>query len=284
MKKYAAITMDVEDWYTNDYFLDCKGTDSNYHMLDGLDVLVGLLDKNSIPATFFALTEILPFVGNSLVEAEKNGSEVALHGLTHNRPLTMTLDEFKDQITKAKKLIEDCVGHEVFGYRAPTYAINDEHLDIIRNLGFKYDSSKVAHSLNPHYGTLNLPSFTEVQKNIWIDKAFCEFGISTEEFIGKRFPIGGGYIRMLPWSFNFHQLKKYTADGAFYIMYIHPFELSSKCVPKVRDASLTGKIRANVGRKGCDIKIQKIIDLLKSRGYEFVTLGSLRKKVLNGGH
>lgn len=85
---------------------------------------------------------------------------------------------------------------------------------------------------------------------------------------------------MLPWSFNLHQLKSYTADGSFYILYIHPFELSSKAVPKVKDASLTDKIRANTGRKGCDKKIQKIIDLLKSRNYEFVTLRGLREKII----
>ena len=171
--KYAAITMDVEDWYTNDYFLECKGTDPDYHMLDGLDVLVNLLSDNDIPATFFTLTEVLPIVGKSLVEAEKLGSEVAVHGLTHNRPLTMALTEFREQVRKAKDIIEDCVGHEVIGYRAPTYAINDEHLDIIKELGFKYDSSKVAHSLNPHYGTLDLPDFREIQRNIWCDGDFC---------------------------------------------------------------------------------------------------------------
>lgn len=280
MNKYAAITMDVEDWYTNDYFLECNGTDPNYHMLDGLDVLIHLLSDNLIPATFFTLTEVLPFVGKSLVQAEKNGSEVAVHGLTHNRPVTMGIEEFEVQVSKAKTLIEECVGHEVIGYRAPTYGIDDDRLQVIRNLGFKYDSSKVAQSLNPHYGTLNLPSFKEVQKNIWTDKDFCEFGISTEEFIGKRFPIGGGYIRMLPWAFNVHQLKKYTDDGSFYILYIHPFELSSKSVPRVSDSSFTSKIRANVGRKGCKNKIQKIISMLKARDYEFVTLGSLREKVI----
>lgn len=77
-----------------------------------------------------------------------------------------------------------------------------------------------------------------------------------------------------------HQLKKYTDDGSFYILYIHPFELSSKSVPKVTDASLTSKIRANTGLKGTDKKIQKIIDLLKSRKYEFVTLGGLREKII----
>lgn len=272
--------MDVEDWYTNDYFLECKGTDPSYHMLDGLDVLISLLSDNHIPATFFTLTEVLPIVRNSLKEAERLGSEVAVHGLTHNRPVTMNIEDFSEQISKAKELVEDCVGHEVIGYRAPTYGIDDERLQVIRDLGFKYDSSKVAQSLNPHYGTLNLPSFTEVQKNIWIDNDFCEFGISTEKFMGKRFPIGGGYIRMLPWSFNVHQLKKYTEGGNFYILYIHPFELSTKPVPKVSDSNFTSKIRANMGRKGCDKKIQKIIDLLKSRDYEFVTLGSLREKVL----
>ena len=196
--KYAAITMDVEDWYTNDYFLDCKGTDSSYHMLDGLDRLVEILNANLIPATFFTLTEVLPLVGATLRNAP---GEVACHGYTHNRPVTMTVQEFKGQIEKAKGIIEDCIGHEVIGYRAPTYGIDDERLDVVRNLGFKYDSSKVAHSLNPHYGTLNLQTYTEIQKNIWRDGDFCEFGISTQDFLGKHLPIGGGYIRMLPWRF-----------------------------------------------------------------------------------
>lgn len=280
MQKYAAITMDVEDWYTNDYFLECKGTDPNYHMLDGLDVLLQILSDNQIPATFFTLTEVLGMVGRQLREAENMGSEVAVHGYTHNRPLTMEIEEFRGQLVKAKRIIEDCAGHEVIGYRAPTYGIDDDRLEVVRSLGFKYDSSKVAHSLNPHYGELRLPGFTEVQRNVWKNDGFCEFGISTQDFLGKHLPIGGGYIRMLPWSFNLHQLRRYISDGSFYILYIHPFELSSKAVPKVQDARLTDKIRANTGRKGCDRKIQKIIDLLKDRGYEFVTLGGLREKVL----
>lgn len=280
MQKYAAITMDVEDWYTNDYFLECKGTDPTYHMLDGLDVLLQLLSDKHIPATFFTLTEVLKSVGGELREAEKTGSEVACHGFTHNRPLTMSPSHFREEIVKAKGIIEDCVGHEVIGYRAPTYGIDDERLEIVRDLGFKYDSSKVAHSLNPHYGELKLGGYEEIQKNIWRDGDFCEFGISTQEFLGKQLPIGGGYIRMLPWSFNLHQLKKYTADGSFYILYIHPFELSPKAVPKVKDASLTDKIRANTGRKDCDRKIQKIINLLQDRNYEFVTLRGLREKII----
>jgi len=95
MQKYAAITMDVEDWYTNDYFLDCKGTDPTYHMLDGLTALRVILERNNIPATFFTLTEVLPLVGSELREVEKSGSEVACHGYTHNRPLTMTVPEFE---------------------------------------------------------------------------------------------------------------------------------------------------------------------------------------------
>ena len=167
--KYAAITMDVEDWYINDYVLECKGTDPTYHMLDGVDVLLQIFSDNHIPATFFTLTEVLESVGGELREAESMGSEVAVHGYTHNRPLTMEIEEFREQLVKAKEIIEDCIGHEVIGYRAPTYGIDDERLEIVRELGFKYDSSKVAHSLNPHYGELKLDGLKELQKNIWKD-------------------------------------------------------------------------------------------------------------------
>lgn len=51
-------------------------------------------------------------------------------------------------------------------------------------------------------------------------------------------------------------------------------------VPKVKDASLTSFIRANTGLKGTPGKVQKIIDLLKDKGYEFTTLSGLREKII----
>lgn len=74
MKKYAVITMDVEDWYHCDYFFGSSVMDENYHTLDGLDVMIDILKKNNVynvfPASFLGISSItitLNAAGFSLV-------------------------------------------------------------------------------------------------------------------------------------------------------------------------------------------------------------------------
>lgn len=281
MKKYAIVSMDVEDWYHNDYFLDAKDIDHNYHMMDGIDVLDKIMKDNAVHGTFFVLSELLPLIKDQIIRLDKSGNEIACHGLSHNRPITMSTDEFRRQITEGKSKIETTVGHKIIGYRAPTYGIDDDRLKIIRELGFKFDSSKVGLTQNPKYGHLNLSDFSNPIDNIYINKDFCEFEISSQDFAGYKLPIGGGYLRMLPWWFNQMQLKKYAETGKFFVMYIHPFELSSKKVPYVSDAGILNRIRSTLGRRGVSKRVDKVIRFMKSQGYEFVTYKELREKVLS---
>lgn len=279
-KKFAVITMDVEDWYTNDYFLDCVQKDTSYSMLDGVDVLKNILYENNVPATFFTLASVVPKIKNTVSQILDEGSEIAVHGLTHYRPVKMGTDEFARQITEAKSRIEDAFGVETIGYRAPTYGIDDERLQIIRDLGFKYDSSKNGFEQFPEYGHLSLKGFTNLHNNIYVNRGFCEFEVSTQRFGRVNLPLGGGYLRMLPWWFNKHQIREFAKRGKLYVLYIHPFELSKKKVPHVRDVCLTGTLRSQLGRRNVDKKVDELIKMMKSFGYEFVTMRDLRKKVL----
>ena len=54
MKKLAVFSMDIEDWYHLDYF-DIRGCDTNYRMLDGIDVYREVLSSYDIKSTFFTL-------------------------------------------------------------------------------------------------------------------------------------------------------------------------------------------------------------------------------------
>jgi len=52
--------------------------------------------------------------------------------------------EFKEDTACAKKRIEDTIGSEILGFRAPTFSVTKKTywaLEIIRDVGFKYDSS-----------------------------------------------------------------------------------------------------------------------------------------------
>ena len=57
-KKYAILSMDVEDWYHLDYFIN-KNFDRSYSLLDGLDRYVELLHDFQIPSSFFILSSML---------------------------------------------------------------------------------------------------------------------------------------------------------------------------------------------------------------------------------
>ena len=101
--------------------------------------------------------------------------------------------------------------------------------------------------------------------------------------MNKNFPIsGGGYIRILPWRLIENMTKNYLKNNSFYILYVHPFELSNvkfKNFPE-NTSSLT-KFRFLYGRKNMKSRLNRIIKILKDHGYTFKTLMELRKNFLN---
>ena len=51
------------------------------------------------------------------------GHELATHGQDHRRVTTQTPREFREDVRRSKRTIEDVSGEEVIGYRAPSYSI-----------------------------------------------------------------------------------------------------------------------------------------------------------------
>lgn len=114
MKKYAIITMDVEDWY-HTYFPEAN-VDRSISLLDGLDVALDIMKKDDIHGSFFVVGEIADKLADKLREMDKEGHDIAVHNCQHLRPVTMTPDEFRSQLLEAKQKIEGILGHQVHGY------------------------------------------------------------------------------------------------------------------------------------------------------------------------
>ena len=67
-----------------------------------------------------------------------------------------------------------------------------------------------------------------------------------------------------------------------YVLYIHPFELSTKTNPPLPSTTKWhNKLRFRLGRKSVAKKLSNLIKLLKDSGYMFTTFSSLRKELLN---
>lgn len=281
MKKYAVISMDVEDWY-HTYFPE-QSVDRSVSMLDGLDVALDILNAKDIKASFFVVGETIEKLSQKLRQMDKDGHEIACHGLNHKRALSTEKEEYRSQLIESKAMLERILGHPVYGYRAPSFAIDDEYLQIVRDCGFSYDSSKLQPQKSAKYGALELRSFKEIESCIYQDDGFFEFEVSTQKIGNLNMLLGGGYIRMLPWVLMKQMHIRYLSSGKIYVMYIHPIDLSNRSIPKVPDMSLDHLLRTHVGRRHMRSKFQKTIALLEQYGYEFTTFSEIYLNMLKRG-
>lgn len=272
-QKVCVITMDVEDWY-HTYFPEMD-VDRSKSLLDGLDVALDIMDKKKIKGSFFVVGEIADQLADKIKAMDRNGHDIACHNWVHLRPVTMPLEEYKTQLVKAKQKIESILGHEVTGYRAPSFGIDDAHFQVMRSCGFKYDSSKLKPQKSSKYGILNLKGFAEPIPCIYRDNDFTEFEVSTQKIGSMNMLLGGGYFRMLPWFFIKTMIKKYLNTGKLFVLYIHPIDLSSKPIPKVPEISLNKHLRTHIGRGHVVHRFVETLDLLNKAGYEFVTFKQL---------
>ena len=112
-------------------------------------------------ATFFILGWIAERYPALVKEIQKRGHEVACHGYAHQCIYNQKKIEFKEDVRRAKEILENLIGTQVIGYRAPTCSITRDTLwalEILCELGFLYDSSifPVRHDF---YGFPEAPRF-----------------------------------------------------------------------------------------------------------------------------
>ena len=275
MRKYAVLSLDVEDWYHLDYFSSVK-TDTNYSMLDGVNNFLEIVESHGISSTLFTLSNVAPLVKDELIEAVKKNHEISSHGVAHKRPLTMTLDDFIEDVKDSKKSLEDIIGTSVLGYRAPCFSINNKLTEELVKAGYEYDSSAIDFSSHPLYGGIDLSSFDKKMDNVYQNKLLTEFELPTTSLLNRNIPIsGGGYLRIFPWLLMKKLVADFLKNNQTYFLYIHPFELSNKVTPKVDNISFLKNFRFKYGQSHTPKKLNKLIDLLKLNDFEFVTFKSL---------
>ena len=175
-----------------------------------------------------------------------------------------------------------------FGYRAPCFSLDRARLDIIREAGFSFDSSRINFGQHPLYGSIQMGGYSQLSDCVYKLGDFFEFEATTLPVAGKNIPIsGGGYLRLFPWALMRMLVSKYLECNDLYILYIHPFELSisnSSVIPST--TSLGTRLRfAILQRQGkVGEKIKNLIDLLRSNGYEFTTFSEIQNELLSLEH
>ncbi|MGH2540254.1 MAG: polysaccharide deacetylase family protein, partial [Actinomycetota bacterium] len=144
----SAFSVDVEDYFHVEAFrgivdpLDWESMEQRVE--PNTRRLLHLLEGFGVHGTFFVLGWVAERRPELVRDIHAGGHEVAIHGYDH-RPITsMSPDEFRQDIRRAKGIVEDLTGEAVLGYRAPTYSVVEDTLwalDVMGEEGLLYDSS-----------------------------------------------------------------------------------------------------------------------------------------------
>ena len=244
-----------------------------FRIEQAIDDYLDLLDKYNIKATFFVLCSSLGHTKKYLTRAVKAGHEIALHGLTHDIPAQMDSEELKRQLAEGKALLEKEFGTEVIGYRAPCFAVTDEVIEEIRELGFKYDSSCLDIKMSYYHAAAELDGFEKVCNGIEKSGDFYEISpCKVRTVCGSMNISGGGYLRLAPYSMVKSGIKKFLKTADYYMFYCHPADMFTEKPPKLKGISPSNAYFIKAGRKKFLRRTENIIKMLVDGGYSFSTM------------
>lgn len=264
------LTIDVEDWFQVENFKPwipfSTWPDRQPRAADNVRRLLDLFDEQAssqggvrLRGTFFVLGWLAERMPELVREIDRRGHEVASHGFGHELCRNMSRETLGRDLVHSKRILEDIIGKRVWGYRAPSFSIDDQILDQIASAGYCYDSSYNSFALHGRYGKADLSQYPKSGVAVQYSKHFYELPVSNLSIFNRILPWGGGaYFRLMPfWVFR-QGIRRITRSNGDYIIYIHPWEIDPD-QPRVRQASLSRKLRHYSFLGRTEIKLKKMM-------------------------
>ena len=111
----------------------------------GLRRVVELMDQHEIPASFFVPAVSLVISPEMVDVIQASGRhEFGVHGWIHELNAELDADTERELVTRAVAYVTEATGSRPVGYRAPSWNFSPNTLNIVKGLGFLYDSSLMA--------------------------------------------------------------------------------------------------------------------------------------------
>jgi polysaccharide deacetylase family protein (PEP-CTERM system associated) len=307
--KYFLITIDVEDWFQVENFkpwipFETWGRrelriERNVHrLLDMFDTISlapspagSIKSANALnsakqsntfrpKATFFVLGWVAEKLPHLVREIVARGHEVASHGCYHVMLKKMSAAALRKDLSESRKRLEDTTGNSIRGFRAPSFSIDNDIIDIIAESGYFYDSSFNSFSLHGRYGKISLNEHAKIGIAHRMSDCFYELPISNLNFKDRVLPLGGGsYFRLIPYGVFRWGVKSILRNDCVYLFYLHPWEIDPE-QPKVTAAPLKYQFRHYTNLKSTYKKLKRLISDFRSS--HFITcdqfIGDLESK------
>jgi polysaccharide deacetylase family protein (PEP-CTERM system associated) len=199
-----------------------------------------LLARYDTKATFFVLGWIAEQNPALIREIVARGHEVASRGFYHRSLKNLTDEEFREDLRRTNRAIENACGQKVIGYRAAEKLSFEKDawvLDVLADEGFAYDAS----FMPTHKTDKPKRVAHQVHTN---GKVLWEFPYSTRDFGFGLLPISGGnYFRQIPYTLMRYAVRHWHERmNQPFMFYFHVWELDPE-QPRISAASKVNRIR-----------------------------------------
>jgi len=269
-----AMSVDVEDYFHVSVF-DGIVPRSEWDRMESrvcrnTERLLDIFDEFSVRSTFFVLGWVAERHRDLVRRISERGHEVASHGYAHRLVYDQTPKTFREDVRRAKRVLEDATGSAIGGFRAPSYSITPRSLwaiDVLIEEGYWYDASifPIRHDRygipvsGRHLYAIQRPSGT-----------VTEVPGSTVRVGPVNLPVaGGGYFRILPYGWThwgIARLNRLEQKPA--IFYLHPWEIDPD-QPRL-SAGWLGKFRHYRNLSETEHRLRSLLS-----DFEFGTLRNL---------
>ena len=103
--------------------------------------ILALLAEREAPASFYVpgwIAEGNPSVVERIAAA---GHEIGHHGYLHEPPASLSAEQEAEVLDRGSEILRGIVGESPTGYRSPSWELSADSLRLLRERGFRYDSS-----------------------------------------------------------------------------------------------------------------------------------------------
>jgi len=255
------ISVDVEDWYQS--CVDCDAPISG-RCYESTRACLDAMDNAGVKGTFFVqgmVAEQRPEVVRAIAAA---GHDVQTHGHSHRPVNRLGPEGFRQDMLRAKGLIEDITGRQVEGFRAPDFTIDADSFwafEVMAEMGFTFDSS-IFPMRTRRYGISGYEPGYSVIKNR-DGSVMEELPVTVVKRGAVSLPAGGGgYFRLWPKAALTALFNATRADGRPFVIYCHPYEFNTReweDMPK--GYSWAFRLHQSIGRAGFPDKVRHMLGL-----------------------
>ena len=237
--------------------------------------LLDLFASRQVRATFFILGWVAERYPGLVRDVAAAGHEIASHGYWHQIVYGLTPDDFREDVRRSKRVLEDLAGRAVTGYRAPSFSITRQSLwalDVLVEEGYGYDAS-VFPVRHDRYGIPDAPRHAYALRRP--PGPLTEVPPSTIRLAGQNLAVaGGGYFRLLPYGWTragIARLNRRERRPA--IFYLHPWEVDADqprlpvgLATKLRHYGNLGRTARRLARLLDEFRFAPVADVVAAMG------------------